>query len=162
MNTNKLALDALKQAQELFDKALPKFDWGMSALDATAIKLLNEAPRKVSAAITALEAVQVEPGEWPTCKACGGNLWKCMACHPATSQEAAPAAAINQELAIKNMREIIRRHDVAAIWARHKAANTCVVCGGSGDIGTEQDHDPCTACNSTGKYQEPAAPKEVT
>ena len=26
-------------------------------------------------------------GEWPECKACGGNLWKCMKCHPAPAPQ---------------------------------------------------------------------------
>jgi hypothetical protein len=42
---------ALRLTQRMFDEALPKFDWGKSALDANAIQLLNEAPIAVSAAI---------------------------------------------------------------------------------------------------------------
>lgn len=42
---------ALVRARTLFDEALPKFDWGKSALDANAIRLLNEVPREVKTAI---------------------------------------------------------------------------------------------------------------
>jgi hypothetical protein len=42
---------ALCAAKRLFDEALPKFDWGRSALDANAIKLLNEVPALVNAAL---------------------------------------------------------------------------------------------------------------
>jgi DnaJ-class molecular chaperone len=31
--------------------------------------------------------------------------------------------------------------------------NLCVVCKGSGDIGSEQDHEPCVTCKGTGKYR---------
>ena len=44
-------LAALNRVQRLFDEALPKFDWGASALDANAIQLLNEVPGEVRAAI---------------------------------------------------------------------------------------------------------------
>lgn len=42
---------ALTRAESLFREALPKFDWGKSALDANAIALLNEVPGEVRAAI---------------------------------------------------------------------------------------------------------------
>jgi hypothetical protein len=42
---------ALKRSIRLFDEALPKFDWGRSALDANAIKLLNEVPGEARAAL---------------------------------------------------------------------------------------------------------------
>lgn len=42
---------ALEQCIELFDKALPKFNWGASFLDAEAIRLLNETPGKARAAL---------------------------------------------------------------------------------------------------------------
>lgn len=42
---------ALLACVELFDHALPKFNWGASALDARAIKLLNEVPLTVRAAL---------------------------------------------------------------------------------------------------------------
>jgi hypothetical protein len=48
-------LDALRDAQELIDVALPQFDWGASALSAEAIQLLNEVPRKVKQAIERAE-----------------------------------------------------------------------------------------------------------
>ena len=44
---------ALKMADRLCKEALPKFNWGASALDANAIKLLNEVPGLISAAISA-------------------------------------------------------------------------------------------------------------
>ena len=44
-------LTALERSLRLFNEALPKFNWGASALDANAIKLLNEVPSEVSAAI---------------------------------------------------------------------------------------------------------------
>lgn len=44
-------LTALNAAKQLFDEALPKFNWGASALDPKAIGLLNEVPRAVQAAI---------------------------------------------------------------------------------------------------------------
>lgn len=44
-------LVALNAAKRLFDEALPKFNWGASALDANAIRLLNDAPRVVQEAI---------------------------------------------------------------------------------------------------------------
>lgn len=42
---------ALLMCQRLFDEALPKFNWGASALDANAIWLLNEAPAMVRKAL---------------------------------------------------------------------------------------------------------------
>lgn len=44
-------LDALDAAAELIEYALPKFDWGKSALDGKAIQLLNEVPMIIRAAI---------------------------------------------------------------------------------------------------------------
>lgn len=44
-------LAALLAVQCLVSEALPKFDWGASALDANAIRLLNEVPAQVNAAI---------------------------------------------------------------------------------------------------------------
>lgn len=40
------AHEALAAANRLFEEALPKFNWGASALDANAIRLLNEVPAK--------------------------------------------------------------------------------------------------------------------
>lgn len=37
-------LAALQACERLFSKALPKFNWGASFLDANAIRLLNEVP----------------------------------------------------------------------------------------------------------------------
>lgn len=42
---------ALLRAQRLMKEALPKFNWGASALDANAIALLNEVPGEVDAAL---------------------------------------------------------------------------------------------------------------
>jgi hypothetical protein len=42
---------ALEQAKELFDVALPQFNWGASALSAEAIKLLNEVPTLVNSTL---------------------------------------------------------------------------------------------------------------
>lgn len=42
---------ALQMADELCKYALPKFNWGASALDARAIQLLNETPRAISQAL---------------------------------------------------------------------------------------------------------------
>lgn len=41
----------LLRAQRLMKEALPKFNWGASALDANAIALLNEVPGEVDAAL---------------------------------------------------------------------------------------------------------------
>ena len=45
----------LARAARLFEEALPKFNWGASALDANAIQLLNEVPGEVRAALDANE-----------------------------------------------------------------------------------------------------------
>lgn len=50
------ATEALRRCQRLFDEALPKFDWGKSALDANAIALLNEVPAEVRAALRAMSS----------------------------------------------------------------------------------------------------------
>lgn len=42
---------ALEQCERLISEALPKFSWGASALDANAIKLLNEVPIAVRVAL---------------------------------------------------------------------------------------------------------------
>ncbi len=47
-------LHALERAVQLFDQALPKFDWGKSPLDANAIRLLNEVPAEVRATLRQL------------------------------------------------------------------------------------------------------------
>jgi hypothetical protein len=46
-------VEGLEAAMELIEKALPKFNWGASALDADAIALLNEVPQKVRHALRA-------------------------------------------------------------------------------------------------------------
>lgn len=51
----KILQKALKSAKQLFDEALPKFNWGKSALDANAIRLLNEVPGEVSRALEELK-----------------------------------------------------------------------------------------------------------
>lgn len=42
---------ALARAEALFTEALPKFNWGQSALDGNAISLLNEVPGEVRQAL---------------------------------------------------------------------------------------------------------------
>jgi hypothetical protein len=44
-------LNALLAMQELIDVVLPKFNWGASALDANAIRLLNDVPIRIRKAI---------------------------------------------------------------------------------------------------------------
>ncbi|MCP5004534.1 MAG: hypothetical protein GY941_11445 [Planctomycetes bacterium] len=44
-------VEALELTERLITEALPKFDWGKSALDANAIELLNTVPSKVTNAI---------------------------------------------------------------------------------------------------------------
>lgn len=44
-------VSALERAERLFNEALPKFNWGASALDANAIALLNEVPGEVRRAL---------------------------------------------------------------------------------------------------------------
>ncbi len=46
---------ALRQAERLNNVALPRFDWGKSALDAEAITLLNETPGKVREALAHMD-----------------------------------------------------------------------------------------------------------
>lgn len=43
--------DLFHAAELLIGKALPKFNWGASALDAEAIETLNEFPLKLTAAV---------------------------------------------------------------------------------------------------------------
>ncbi|MGF3027998.1 hypothetical protein ACQVP2_35055 [Methylobacterium aquaticum] len=49
-------IDALAAAQRMIDEALPCFDWGKSPLSAHAIRLLNETPLVVRAALAKAEA----------------------------------------------------------------------------------------------------------
>ena len=51
---NAAALEALTLVQRVFDEALPKFNWGASALDGNAIDLLNRGPIAVHAALKEL------------------------------------------------------------------------------------------------------------
>jgi len=51
------ALEALEAAARLHREALPKFNWGASALDGNAITLLNEVPGQVAAAIKTLKSI---------------------------------------------------------------------------------------------------------
>lgn len=44
-------VNALQRAARLINEALPKFDWGKSALDANAIALLNEVPIDIRIAL---------------------------------------------------------------------------------------------------------------
>lgn len=44
--------EALKRADRLCTEALPKFNWGESALDNNAIRLLNEVPGEIRAALS--------------------------------------------------------------------------------------------------------------
>jgi hypothetical protein len=55
VNAHDALIEPLKRSQELFEKALPRFDWGNSPLTAEAIKLLNEVPIQVSAALALAE-----------------------------------------------------------------------------------------------------------
>ena len=48
---NKRLREALKAADKLCNEALPKFNWGKSALDANAIRLLNEVPGMIRNAL---------------------------------------------------------------------------------------------------------------
>lgn len=41
-NAHAPLVKALRRAQRVFDEALPKFNWGASALDGNAIELLND------------------------------------------------------------------------------------------------------------------------
>jgi hypothetical protein len=55
MTERQQLIAALKRAERLFNEALPKFNWGKSALDANAIALLNEVPGEVRAALVKAE-----------------------------------------------------------------------------------------------------------
>lgn len=49
---NEKLREALEAADTLCNEALPKFNWGKSALDANAIRLLNEVPGMIRNALT--------------------------------------------------------------------------------------------------------------
>lgn len=51
VNAHDALIEALKRSQELFEKALPQFDWGSSALTAESIRLLNDVPIQVNTAL---------------------------------------------------------------------------------------------------------------
>lgn len=53
----KIAATALHIAKDMVEKALPKFDWAASVLDANAIALLNEAPIQIAYATTKIAEV---------------------------------------------------------------------------------------------------------
>lgn len=53
-------LAALRDAQRLCKEALPRFNWGGSALDNNAIRLLNEVPARIDAAIAKAEGREGE------------------------------------------------------------------------------------------------------
>ncbi len=57
----------LARAARLFEEALPKFNWGASALDANAIQLLNEVPGEVRAALKACTLCGGEGHTAPNC-----------------------------------------------------------------------------------------------
>lgn len=50
-NVSKNIIDALKAATELIDIVLPQFNWGNSALNADAYRILNETPKKINQAL---------------------------------------------------------------------------------------------------------------
>ncbi len=47
----RILVSALERADRLCREALPRFNWGASALDANAITLLNEVPNEIRAAL---------------------------------------------------------------------------------------------------------------
>jgi hypothetical protein len=55
VNAHDALVEALRSADRLIKKVLPKFNWGESALDANAISLLNEVPAKVTTALKRAE-----------------------------------------------------------------------------------------------------------
>lgn len=60
VNAHDALVEALKRSQELFEKALPKFNWGSSFLNAEAIKLLNDVPIEVAKALAAASETRTE------------------------------------------------------------------------------------------------------
>lgn len=46
--------EGLEAAEKLIKEALPKFNWGASALDGNAISILNDTPGKIKKALEAL------------------------------------------------------------------------------------------------------------
>lgn len=51
----------VRLAKRLHDEALPKFDWGRSALDANAISLLNESGLQVDRLVARMNNAEPEP-----------------------------------------------------------------------------------------------------
>ncbi len=49
-------IPALRLAKRLIDEALPQFNWGASPLSAEAVRLLNDVPAAVNAALAAIDA----------------------------------------------------------------------------------------------------------
>jgi hypothetical protein len=58
-NSHADLVKALERCARLISEALPKFNWGKSALDANAIALLNEVPGEVARALATLTARKV-------------------------------------------------------------------------------------------------------
>ena len=54
--TLRILISALQRADQLCHEALPKFNWGASALDANAIALLNEVPNEIRAALKLVQS----------------------------------------------------------------------------------------------------------
>ncbi len=53
-------VSALRLAKRLIDEALPQFNWGASPLSAEAVRLLNDVPAAVNAALAAIDARPVD------------------------------------------------------------------------------------------------------
>lgn len=60
VNAHDALVEALKRSQELFEKALPKFNWGSSFLNAEAIRLLNDVPIEVAKALAVASETRTE------------------------------------------------------------------------------------------------------
>lgn len=52
----RVLIGALQRADKLCTEALPRFNWGASALDANAITLLNEVPGEIQAALKLVQS----------------------------------------------------------------------------------------------------------
>lgn len=66
-------LTVCELAMRLFNEALPKFNWGQSALDANAISLLNTVPAAVNAALEKAKRLQSPLKQWDVKWVCDGN-----------------------------------------------------------------------------------------
>jgi len=51
-------LETLEQVNRLYEEALPKFNWGASALDANAIDLLNTTGIRVTRLLSKLKSAE--------------------------------------------------------------------------------------------------------